>query len=132
MGAQSPCPSGLKTLNATLLFMLLLVLAVLLSLESLLRQRRLLRDPAAGGEEGIFPLRLGSGAISLGALGFFFTLALAGWQEACQSGSAVEKKLSQVNLWASLLALAAAILRLWALDAGWRITLPEEEEELPA
>ena len=126
----------LDTLNTSLMFLLLLVFAILLSLAGLLRQKRSLCTLLEGGNARVcpspYPFQRAAGAISIGALGFFFTLALEGWNEACREGTAEAERISRVNLWASLFALCAAILRLWALDAGQEAILPAVEEDLPA
>ena len=101
-----------------------------------MRQRQLLRAILAGEATDRcpdpYPLQRAAGAISVGALGFFFTLALRGWNTARAGDSPWVLHLSHVNLWASLLVLAAAILRLWALDAARNTEEPSEEADLPA
>ena len=122
MADETLYDSALETVNTSIMFLVLLVLGILLSLKSVLLQR-----------ESLFPFQRASGAIAIGALGYFFTLALRGQSDACRTGSRESIRLSQVNLWASLFVLAAAILRFWALNAaqqGEDEVLPDEE--LPA
>ncbi len=136
MAEETPGPADLELVNCSVTFLLLIILAVLLSLAGLLRQRQLLRAILAGEATDRYPdpypLQRAAGAISVGALGFFFTLALRGWNTARAGDSPWVLHLSHVNLWASLLVLAAAILRLWALDAARNTEAPSEEAELPA
>ena len=122
MAEETPGPADLELVNCSVTFLLLIILAVLLSLAGEATDR--CPDP--------YPLQRAAGAISVGALGFFFTLALRGWNTARAGDSPWVLHLSHVNLWASLLVLAAAILRLWALDAARNTEEPSEEADLPA
>ena len=137
MADETLYDSALETVNTSIMFLVLLVLGILLSLKSVLLQRESLCTAREGGNtdclEAPFPFQRASGAIAIGALGYFFTLALRGQSDACRTGSRDSIRLSQVNLWASLVVLAAAILRFWALNAaqqGEDEVLPDEE--LPA
>ena len=125
MAEETPGPADLELVNCSVTFLLLIILAVLLSLAGLLRQRQLLRAILAGEATDRcpdpYPLQRAAGAISL-----------RGWNTARAGDSPWALHLSHVNLWASLLVLAAAILRLWALDAARNTEEPSEEAELPA
>ena len=61
----------------------------------------------------VFSLRLAANALVVGALTFFFGLALKGWAEAdrCDPSAC---RAAETDLWASLFVLAAALLRLSA------------------
>lgn len=136
MAEETPGPADLELVNRSVTFLLLIVLAVLLSLAGLLRQRKILQTALSGRSPDRcpdpYPLQRAAGAISVGTLGFFFTLALQGWDTARAGDSPWALHLSQVNLWASLLALAAAVLRLLALDAARNTEEAAEEADLPA
>lgn len=110
---------ALNLLDTSVKFMLLLILGILLSFAALLIQRQQLRLTFAGEEMDSCPdpspLRKLAGVITLWCAGFFFSLALLG-QESAPKNDRKEQTLSRVDLWASLLALAAAFLRLWVLE----------------
>lgn len=136
MADQTADPQAMELVNSSIRFLLLLILATLLSLAGLLRQRERLRadDPgeAAGPCGDPYPLQRAAGAITVGALGFFFTLALRGWADARKAGPGRGLRTARVNLWASLLVLAAAVLRLLALDAAHDPEGLPQEADLPA
>ena len=60
----------------------------------------------------VFPIRCCASALVIGALGFFLCLALNAWQQASQGDDPVARKSAAANLCASVLVLAAALLRL--------------------
>lgn len=100
------------TLNTVLVCLSLLLFTLLLSC----RAARLRRDSldARSGEAASAPeitgLRRAAGALVLPPLAFFFRLALETWRSAPDpEGSA------RINAWASLLVLAAALLRYYDL-----------------
>lgn len=92
----------------------LIVLAVVLSLWATLRQREgiclsIQGEEAAAGQVGeVGPIRTAAGALVVGALSYFFWLAWTLWEE--DPGGATRSE-----LWASALALAAALIRWRAL-----------------
>lgn len=106
----------LETLNISLVFLILIILAVLLSLWSALLQREQLTLAIRGGEPGRIPdpnpIRRQGSAITVGCLGFFLCLALSTLSKARTAGDPAAERSAQVNVWASLLVLLAAILRL--------------------
>lgn len=106
----------LGMLNVSLVFLLLIVLAVLLSLWSALLQRDQLRLSLAGEDPGRVPdpnpIRRQGSAITVGCLGFFLCLALRTQAKAQAAGDPAAVRSAQVNVWASLLVLLASILRL--------------------
>ena len=116
MCGGDPENSALKTLNTSIMFLILLVLSILLSLKAVLTQREVLCAAGSGGDtEGLpspFPFQRAAGAIAIGALGYFFVLALRAWNEAVKEKGAEEVCLARVNLWASLFVFLAALLRL--------------------
>ena len=102
----------LRTVDESLLFLLLIVLSVLLSYWGVRIQREGLCRTLQGDAEGaaalprVFPIRLSASALVVGALGFFLCLALKTERETARGGSAC------TNLWASLFVFLAALLRL--------------------
>ena len=121
MEQRQELEQDLNTLNVSLVFLLLIILAVLLSLWSALIQRGQLRLALEGKDPSALPspesLRQIGSAITVGCLGFFLCLALETRQRAQAEGTASAKRSAQVNVWASLLVLLAAILRLVDLQA---------------
>ena len=124
MGQENPrqaLAGERKTIEESLGFLVLLILSLLLSLSALLLQRRQLACAAAGEREAAaavpdpYPLRCRASALVVGALGYFFAQALEGWQSA-QKGSPDERASARRNLWAALLVLAAALIRLCDLN----------------
>ena len=104
--------SARDTLDIVLVCLSLLLFTLLLSW----RAARLQRDSldARSGEAASAPeitgLRRAAGALVLPPLAFFFRLALETWRSAPDpEGSA------RINAWASLLVLAAALLRYYNL-----------------
>lgn len=106
----------LDTLNLSLVFLLLIILAVLLSLWSALLQREQLRLALRGKDPSRVPdpnpLRRQGSALTVGCLGFFLCLALGTLSKTQAIGDPAAERSAQVNVWASLLVLLAAILRL--------------------
>ncbi|MBM6924842.1 hypothetical protein [Pseudoflavonifractor phocaeensis] len=90
--------------DKSLLFLGVLLGALLLSFRALLCQRQGL---AAGRTVDVSPLRRESSVLVVLSLGYFFCLALQTGQDGGRS--------AQINRWASLLVLLAALLRLWDL-----------------
>lgn len=107
----------LRTVDESLLFLLLIVLSVLLSWWGVRIQREGLSRTLQGDAEGaaalprVFPIRLSASALVVGALGFFFCLAVKTARETGGNNDAAGRS-AQANLWASLLVLLAALLRL--------------------
>lgn len=108
----------LDTANQSLPFLVLIIVSVLLSLWALLIQRQGLAD-ALRGREGelppVQPIRWSAGAIVVGALCYFFFLALGSWASA-QGGEPAARRSAAINAWASLFVLAAAVIRLYDLS----------------
>ena len=82
----------LRTVDESLLFLLLIVLSVLLSYWGVRIQREGLCRTLQGDAEGaaalprVFPIRLSASALVVGALGFFLCLALKTERETAQGG----------------------------------------------
>lgn len=116
MESREELEQDLGMLNVSLVFLLLIILAVLLSLWSALIQRRQLRLAVAGEDAGQIPdpnpIRQQGSAITVGCLGFFLCLGLSTLRKAREAGEPAAVRSAQVNVWASLLVLLAAILRL--------------------
>ena len=111
---------ALKTLDWSLVFLLLLVAAIVISITATSAQREgLFRSLfCASSEEtpDVFPLRCKASALSVGALGFFAVLARRSLQQAQAQGDCAQKRSAQANALASALVLAAALIRLDDLE----------------
>ena len=105
----------LETVEESLGFLVLLLGSLLLSFSALQLQRRQLACAAAGEAEAAaavpdpYPLRCGVSALVVGALGYFFA-------QSAQTGSPDAQASALRNLWAALLVLAAALIRLCDLN----------------
>ena len=95
----------LRTVDESLLFLLLIVLSVLLSYWGV----RIQREAAL---PRVFPIRLSASALVVGALGFFLCLALKTERETARGGTPAARRSACTNLWASLFVFLAALLRL--------------------
>ena len=107
----------LEDVNGALGFLGLMVLSLGLSWKATALQRQALCGYLAGGEGGVpdvFPLRLPASAIVVGAVTYFFGLSLETWQNTRGAGGRRECS-ADLNLWAALLVLAAALIRLYDL-----------------
>ena len=115
----------LRTVDESLLFLLLIVLSVLLSYWGVRIQREGLCRTLQGDAEGaaalprVFPIRLSASALVVGALGFFLCLALKTERETARGGTPAARRSACTNLWASLFVFLAA-LRL----SRMRVSLP--------
>ena len=117
MDGEMELHSQLEKLNGALGFLGLMILSLGLSWKATALQREALCRYLRG-EEGetpdLFSLRLPASAIVVGALTYFFGLALKNWEETRdQEGCA--RRSADLNLWAALLVLAAALIRLYDL-----------------
>ena len=116
MEERKELKQSLGMLNVSLVFLILITLAVLLSLWSALIQRDQLKLALEGGDPShvpsVYPIRQAGSAITVGCLGYFLCLALWTQAEARSSRNPATMRSAQVNVWASLLVLLAAILRL--------------------
>lgn len=107
----------LSITDGSLFFLLLLVFSILLSFWAVTIQRRQLcltiqgETEAAAAAPPVYPIKHGASALVVGSLGFFLFLAYHAWREACAGEDPVAKRSAGINLWASILVLAAAILR---------------------
>lgn len=117
----------LETTDEALGFLLLILLSVCLSWRGVFIQRQELSGLLSGEQSDfsdLSSLRLTAGVLVIAALTFFFGLALDTWEQAGQA----ERPSAQVNLWASLFVLAAALLRLYDLTC---LQSPGASEPLP-
>lgn len=96
--------ANLAKIDRSLLFVGVLLGATLLSWRGLTAQRQELLTGNSGTD--VSALQLSSSVLVVLALGYFFCLAL-------QAGQEQNDRSTRVNLWASLLVLLAALLRLW-------------------
>lgn len=137
---RSELKAAVGTVNCSIRFLLLFFLGLLLSLSTLLIQRRQLCLTLEGGDASSipspYPLQHAAGGITLGGLVFFFLLARQTYRDAGKGGDAQAACLAWWNLLASTLVLIAATIRLWALEQGQGraadALIREENEELPA
>ena len=124
----------LNTLDTSLLFLALLTGATALSWAILSRQRGALLSLLSGEdipEPDLIPAQLAVSALVVGSLSYFFLLSLETLCTARSQGAAACAS-AERNARASLLVLAAALIRLYDLNI-LRCTAPAlESEELPA
>lgn len=107
----------LGTVNQSIFYLMLIILSVLLSFWSVLIQREQLEELLAGNPQkaplpNVLPIKLTASALTVGALGFFFCLALRTCREAAQGTDPAAQRSAGMNVQASLLVLAAALIRL--------------------
>lgn len=127
----------LGIINTSIFFNLLVIFAVLSSFWTVLVQRGQVACTLAGNTEAaeaappIYPVKRGAAVLFVGALGFFLCLALHLQRQADAGEDCVAKRSANTNVWASLLVLLAAVLRLDDLDyaerAGQSAAAPEED-----
>lgn len=127
----------LETVDRSLFFLTAVVASVLLSFWSVGIQRRQVADAIAGETTQelpeVFPIKLTAGALVTGALGFFFALALDTLEQAERGEDPAALRSARINAWASLLVLAAALLRLDdVLFVQSNRKAPVQESTLPA
>lgn len=107
----------LATVDGSLFFLVLITLSILLSFWSVRVQRNQLCLAIRGDTEGaaavpsVYPLKHAASALVVGSLGFFLCLAIRALGEAEKGTDCAALRSARTNLWASLLVLAAAILR---------------------
>lgn len=125
----------LELVDTDLGFLFLIVLAILLSFWATVRQRDALCLTIQGETEQakqvgeVTALRIGSSALIVGSLGFFFMQALKSCGEADPKDAAAARS-ARLNLIASFLVLLAALIRLLDLNAARRAQ-PSLAEDLP-
>lgn len=130
---------ALCTLNGSIFFIVVATGSILLSWLALLYQRQQIRDQMEGTEcaedAPILSLRLGASALVIAALIYFFRLGLQRRDAACQGDDPVEKRSSWLNAMASVLVLAASLLRLEDLlfvEESGQSALLETDDQPPA
>lgn len=109
--------------DGAVVFLLVLLCSLLLSLSASLTQRCQLRLALAGRTEeaaavpSVLPVRRWASVLAVGSLGFFLCLAIQAWRDLTPETSYAQRQSAGRNLWASILVLAAAVVRLDDLDA---------------
>lgn len=110
----------LETIDQSLFYLILIILSVLLSFRSALIQREQVEGALAGNlnkaAPDLFPVKLTASALTVSALVFFFTLALRTCRDAARGNDPAAQKSAGMNVWASLLVLAASLIRLYDLN----------------
>lgn len=125
----------LELVDTDLGFLFLIVLAILLSFWATVRQRDALCLTIQGETElaeqvgEVTALRMGTSALIVSSLGFFFMQALKTCREADPKDAAAARS-ARLNLIASFLVLLAALIRLLDLNAARRAQ-PSLAEDLP-
>lgn len=130
---------ALGTVNGSIFFIVVAIGSILLSWLALLYQRQQLRDRMEGTRHArnapIFSLRLGASALVIAALVYFFRIGLRRRETACRGSDLVEKRSSWLNAMASVLVLAASLLRLEDLlfvEESGQSSLLETDDQPPA
>ncbi|MBU5625717.1 hypothetical protein KQI82_02060 [Oscillibacter sp. MSJ-2] len=117
---------AVSTLNQSRHYLIFIIAAVLISYGVLWQQKRQLicgeSDPQA-----LFPYQVLSSILTICALVFFFRLSEQGSVQ--EKDSSLERRLSDVNLTASGLVLAASFMRLWALLEGRQLGGADSADE---
>ena len=115
--------------DGAVVFLLVLICSLLLSLGASLAQRHQLRLALCGRTEEaaavppVLPVRRWASVLAVGSLGFFLCLAIQAWRDLTPETGCAERQSARRNLWASILVLAAAAVRLDDLDAAPSHTL---------
>lgn len=120
MNDQKILKEQLRTVNRSIFYLILTVLSVLLSLWPVLMQREQLEEMLAGVPQktaapDAFPIRLNAAAVAVSALGFFFCQSLRTCRDASHTKDFAAQKSAGMNAWASLFALAAALIHIYDL-----------------
>lgn len=114
----------LKDADGAAVFLLVLICSLLLSLSASLTQRRQLCLALAGRTEEaaavppVLPVRRWASVLAVGSLGFFLCLAIQAWRDLAPEAGRAARQSAGRSLWASVLVLAAAVVRLDGLDSS--------------
>lgn len=107
---------SLRQVDTSLVFLVLILFSVLLSYWSVGIQRdqlcRTIQGKDVSGFPSVYPIKHAAAAIVVGSLSFFLCLALSADRQAQAGSDPAACRSARVNLWASILVLAAALLRL--------------------
>lgn len=131
---QALC-EALELLDTGLGFLFFIITAILLAFLATVRQRDALCLTIQGETEqaaqvgDVGKMRLGTSALIVGSLGFFFMQALETCRKADPSDPAAARS-ERINLIASFLVLLAALIRLFDLSVVRRVQ-PELADDLP-
>lgn len=110
--------------DGAVVFLLVLLCSLLFSLSASLTQRCQLRLALAGRTEeaaavpSVLPVRRWASVLAVGSLGFFLCLAIQAWRDLTPETGCAARRSAGRNLWASILVLAAAVVRLDDLDSS--------------
>ena len=110
--------------DGAVVFLLVLLCSLLFSLSASLTQRCQLRLALAGRTEeaaaapSVLPVRRWASVLAVGSLSFFLCLAIQAWRDLPPETSCAQRQTAGRNLWASVLVLAAAVVRLDDLDTS--------------
>lgn len=139
--ARTALREELRVTELSFPFLVLVVAATVASFLALLLQRSSVAQAVRRGEspsgeerEKIFSIRRWAGAVIVGTLGFFLCLNLSLAQQLGEGAGEAAVRSAKTNVWASVLALCAAILRFFDLEAvhaAGQGTLAGEEDILP-
>lgn len=118
---QSILKEQLRTVNQSLYYLMLIILSVLLSFWSVLIQRNQLEETLAGNPQkavapDVFSIKLIASVLTVSALGFFFALAIRTCRDTAQRNDPAAQRSAEMNVWASLFVLSAALIRLYDIN----------------
>ena len=125
------------TVDRSIVFLISIIASVLLSLWATLIQRDQLRLTLAGCEKeaagvpNVYPIRRFASALVIGSLGFFLCLAQAALKRARAGDDPAAVRSAEIGSLASLLVLAAAVIRLLDLDRTERARQSAADAVLP-
>lgn len=114
MEREGDLGAALRDVDTSLAFLLLILLGTMLFYLAAVRDRDALVTGTASDDAASRRLRWAGGALVTGAVGWFFHLSV----KSCRSAQGAGRPTAARNLWASALALGAALLRLWDREAA--------------
>ena len=118
--AASETCRALNALDASLMFLLVLIAGVLISFAATAIQRKgvaqLLCCGSQGEQPDVFPLRWKTGVMTAGAAGFFALLSRQTLKDALGQEDCAQRRSARANALAAALAFAATLIRLDDLE----------------
>ena len=118
--AASEACRALKTLDESLMFLLVLIAGILISFAATSIQRngvaRLLCCGSQQEQPDVFPLRWKTGVMTAGAAGFFALLSRQTLKDALQQEDCAQRRSARAGALAAALAFAATLIRLDDLE----------------